>query len=137
MAIEVPRNFRLLEELEVGEKNQDLPSGISFGLEDQSDSTLTNWVGSILGNPNTHFANRLIEIHFSCGPSYPKQPPTIRFRDKVNLPFVDPHGNIIPSQLPCMANWQPSTTILKILEEIQSQMKKYGHNPQPPEGQKY
>jgi ubiquitin-conjugating enzyme E2 variant len=42
MAVEVPRNFRLLEELETGEKAQDLPPNISFGLMDTSEApTLT------------------------------------------------------------------------------------------------
>ena len=135
--VEVPRNFRLLEELEAGEKEQDLPAGISFGLADQSDATLTNWVGSIIGAPNTRFDGRIIQIRFTCGESYPKQPPAVKFINKVNLPFVDGSGNIISAQLPTLASWKPETTILNILLDIQSQMKKYGHNPQPPDGQTY
>ena len=137
MSIEVPRNFRLLEELEVGEKEQDLPPGISFGLADSSDASLTNWVGTIIGAPNSRFDGRFITISFTCGDHYPKQPPEVKFINKVNLPFVDETGKIIKNQLPCLANWQPSTTILKILQEIQAQMKKYAHNPQPPEDARY
>ncbi|EAY02587.1 Ubiquitin-conjugating enzyme family protein [Trichomonas vaginalis G3] len=137
MTYEVPRNFRLLEELEVGEKEQDLPAGISFGLEDPSDATLTNWIGSIIGHPQTAFSNRLISIRISCGQKYPKQAPFVKFITKVNLPFVDPNGGIILEKFPTLGHWHSETTILKILTDIAVLMKKYGLTPQPPEGSTY
>lgn len=45
---QVPRNFKLLEELESSEKGRGDMS-ISYGLEHADDIFLTNWIGTILG----------------------------------------------------------------------------------------
>jgi ubiquitin-conjugating enzyme E2 variant len=44
----VPRNFKLLEELEKGEKGLG-DMAISFGLVDSGDTFLSDWNGGILG----------------------------------------------------------------------------------------
>jgi len=46
----IPRNFKLLEELEASEKGHG-DMAISYGLADAGDTFLTEWNGGILGPP--------------------------------------------------------------------------------------
>lgn len=46
----VPRNFKLLDELEKGEKGQN-SDGVTVGLAIHDDITLTHWNGTIFGPP--------------------------------------------------------------------------------------
>jgi hypothetical protein len=50
--VPVPRNFKLLDELERGEKGQGDMS-CSFGLKNADDLFLTEWNGTILGPPSS------------------------------------------------------------------------------------
>ena len=53
MAIAVPRNFRLLDELEQGEKVTKGGDGnVSYGLDDSDDLLMRYWAGAIVGPAN-------------------------------------------------------------------------------------
>ncbi|KAF3929216.1 hypothetical protein AA313_de0204105 [Arthrobotrys entomopaga] len=84
----VPRNFRLLEELEKGEKGLGAES-CSYGLDDGDDIMMSNWTGTILGPPHSAHENRIYSVRIHCGEQYPEQPPVVTFISRVNLPCVD------------------------------------------------
>ncbi|KAB5593942.1 Ubiquitin-conjugating enzyme spm2 [Ceratobasidium theobromae] len=136
--VSVPRNFRLLEELEKGEKGIG-DGSCSYGLEDGDDVSMTNWNGTIIGPGHTVHENRIYSLKINCGPKYPDDPPAIAFISKVNLPFVGPTGKVDPARLPILTNWNRASTLENILVEIRREMAT-SHNrklPQPPEGSTY
>ncbi|OQV06235.1 hypothetical protein CLAIMM_10837 isoform 1 [Cladophialophora immunda] len=125
MGAKVPRNFRLLEELEKGEKGLGAEA-CSYGLADSDDLMMTNWNGTILGPPHSVHENRIYSVNIHCGDQYPDLPPTIQFVSRVNLPCVDQKtGKVDPSRLPCLANWKRDYTMETILIELRRYGGKY------------
>ncbi|BFZ64821.1 E2 ubiquitin-conjugating protein mms2 [Saitoella coloradoensis] len=135
----VPRNFRLLEELEKGEKGIG-DGSCSYGLADGEDMTMSNWNGTILGPPHSTHENRIYSLRLHCSPSYPDTPPTISFISRINLPCVNASsGHVDPSRLGVLANWRSEYTLETVLTELRREMgsganRKLG---QPAEGSEF
>eukprot|EP00316_Scyphosphaera_apsteinii_P003836 CAMPEP_0119313512 /NCGR_PEP_ID=MMETSP1333-20130426/29339_1 /TAXON_ID=418940 /ORGANISM="Scyphosphaera apsteinii, Strain RCC1455" /LENGTH=108 /DNA_ID=CAMNT_0007318363 /DNA_START=103 /DNA_END=426 /DNA_ORIENTATION=+ len=91
--IVIPRNFKLLAELEDAEHGK-TDMSVSMGLQDPSDILLKDWQCTILGPPNTGVENRIISLIVQCDEKYPQAPPSVTFVHKVALPFVDKKGKV-------------------------------------------
>ncbi|KAL6505848.1 Ubiquitin-conjugating enzyme E2 variant 1A [Orobanche hederae] len=148
----VPRNFRLLEELERGEKG--IGDGtVSYGMDDADDMYMQSWTGTIIGPPNrsdegvyvytlittdrTVHEGHIYQLKLFCGNDYPDKPPSVKFQTRINMGCVSPEtGMVEPGLFPMLANWQSEYT----MEDILVQLKKEMMSPQncraaqPPEG---
>eukprot|EP00798_Chlamydomonas_sp_ICE-L_P001469 gene1469-32851_t len=135
-SVVVPRNFRLLEELERGEKGFG-DGTVSYGMEDGNDLMMVNWTGTVIGPPGTTHDCRIYTLHITCGDKYPLQSPLVWFRSRINLPCVDPKdGRVDPAKFAHLANWNHKCTLESMLTELRREMASPAGRklPQPPEG---
>ena len=103
--IVVPRNFRLLDELEKAEKGHG-DMTVSLGLVESDDVYMRNWQCTMLGPMGSPVDSRIISCAIHTGDRYPDQPPEVQFQTKVNFPFV------VSAQQPRVNRCLPSTRAL-------------------------
>ncbi|KAI3624806.1 MMS2 [Malassezia furfur] len=136
---QVPRNFRLLEELEKGEKG--LGNGsCSYGLDESDDILMSKWNATILGPSNSVHQNRIYSLRLFCGDKYPDAPPEVWFETKINLPCVrQSDGKVDPSLFAPLARWRRDYNMESLLAELRREMALPTNRklPQPPEGSTY
>mmetsp|Transcript_57598 Transcript_57598/g.132286 ORF Transcript_57598/g.132286 Transcript_57598/m.132286 type:complete len:143 (-) Transcript_57598:529-957(-) len=130
--IVVPRNFKLLDELEKTEKGQ-TDMSISYGLIDSGDVYMSDWQCSIIAPMNTSLENRIISLTVHCDMHYPASPPSCRFVTKLDFPFLDAAGNVRTGTV----KWDPKAgTIENFLKSLRILMAKpeYRSRKHPAEG---
>ncbi|KAJ3683451.1 hypothetical protein LUZ60_013678 [Juncus effusus] len=135
-SVVVPRNFRLLEELERGEKGIG-DGSVSYGMEDADDIFMRSWTGTIIGPHNTVHEGRIYQLKLFCDKDYPEKPPSVRFYSRINMTCVNHETGLVdPKKFTILANWQRDYTMEDILTQLKKEMAN-GHNRklvQPPEG---
>ncbi|KAK6942553.1 Ubiquitin-conjugating enzyme E2 [Dillenia turbinata] len=132
----VPRNFRLLEELERGEKG--IGDGtVSYGMDDGDDIYMRSWTGTIIGPHNSVHEGRIYQLKLFCDKDYPEKPPSVRFHSRINMTCVNHETGVVePKKFGILANWQREYTMEDILTQLKKEMAA-PHNRklvQPPEG---
>jgi len=119
----VPRSFRLIDELEKGEKARHA-SYLSWGLSNDGEDGITDWMdwnGTIFGPVDTAFENRIFSVCITCGPSYPDDPPQVKFITPINMNCVMDDCTVKPSWS-ILSDWKREYTIETVLDHLRREM---------------
>ncbi|KAL0927564.1 hypothetical protein M5K25_001747 [Dendrobium thyrsiflorum] len=135
-SVVVPRNFRLLEELERGEKG--IGDGtVSYGMDDADDIYMRSWTGTIIGPHNSVHEGRIYQLKLFCDKDYPDKPPSVRFHSRINMSCVNHDTGVVESKkFSMLSNWQREYTMEHILTQLKKEMAAPQNRKlvQPPEG---
>ena len=84
-------------------------------------------------------AMRVLELAIECGSAYPERPPEMRFKTKVNLPFVKGDGTVDLKTLGVAQAWKRNNSIEDALNAVYHAMMRpeCRRAPQPAEGTRY
>jgi ubiquitin-conjugating enzyme E2 variant len=134
----VPRNFKLLDELEQAEKGKyggAHEGWITLGVEGD-DIFLSDWQAMIIGPQGTNLGERLYNLKIKCGERYPEEPPVFRFVQKIHMDCVDSTG-LVTRKLPALRDWTRDSCIWNVLCSIRDAMVPAATLKQPAEGATY
>merc|ERR1712228_358202 len=124
----VPRNFKLLDELNCAEKGNytdakkwgDACNWVTLGLDGQ-DSTFTHWNASIIPHQGGHIGDRIYSLKIKAGHGYPEDPPIFTFIQKVAMQCVTNTGNVKIEKLKNFS-WHSEKSLFEVLLAIRKEM---------------
>ena len=135
--IVIPRNFKLLQEYEDGEKgkgiqDQNHANFITYGIEspENPDLFLHKWHAMIIGPQG----ERMWSLKIYATDRYPFEAPKIQFITKINVRCVDSRTGLVNSRaVPEMsARWNPQhSTIASCLVGLRKQILQMDFRNQP------
>ncbi|KAI9913608.1 hypothetical protein PsorP6_005153 [Peronosclerospora sorghi] len=114
---------------------------IAYGLKQEDDIFLTNWIGTILGPAGVNVSyGRIYSLRILCSDQYPHMPPEVHFTSRINIGCADPQaGRVYPRRLMALGSWHRSNSIGHVLVAIPAEMASTSNRrlPQPPEGSNF
>ncbi len=61
---------------------------------------------------------RIWFVTLTADKDYPAKAPTVKFTSKIAMECVDARGNVNAAKVPYLASWNPSKTMIGVLQEI-------------------
>mmetsp|Transcript_33783 Transcript_33783/g.54055 ORF Transcript_33783/g.54055 Transcript_33783/m.54055 type:complete len:158 (-) Transcript_33783:106-579(-) len=124
----VPRNFKLLDELENAEKGKytdvqkwgDACNWANLGLDGQ-DATFTHWNATIIPQQGGHIGDRIYTLKIVAGPGYPEDPPEFRFVQQVAMNCVSKQGKVLFDKMKNF-EWHRERCLFEALLAIRKEM---------------